>query len=130
VFGYKYDGFINSETLSTAKEVEEVEVRPALSKKGGLHSEGSVWPVELNSSKLWRLDVASELRSGIKASLRVLAESKTCLSAKTDSVSVAIVDPTSNEASDAALAVAVKLDSSCESCPDTSSAVADLCGNS
>jgi len=94
VFGYKYDGFINSATLSTAKEVEEVEVRATLSKKGGLHSEGSVWPVELNSSKLWRLDVASELSSSIKASLRVLAESKPCLSAKTDPVSVAIVDAT------------------------------------
>ena len=40
------------------------------------------------------LDVASELSSGIESSLRVLAESKTCLSAKTDPVSVAIVDPT------------------------------------
>ena len=40
------------------------------------------------------LDVATELSSGIKASLRVLAESKPCLSAKTDPVSVAIVDAT------------------------------------
>ena len=36
MFGYKYDGFINSETLSTAKEVEEVEVRPALEEDGYL----------------------------------------------------------------------------------------------
>ena len=40
------------------------------------------------------LDVASELSSGIKAALRVLAESKSCLSAQTDTVSVAIVDST------------------------------------
>jgi len=126
----KYDGFINRKTLSTAKEVEEVEVRATLSKKGGLDSEGSVWSVELNSSQLWRLDVASELSSGIKAALRVLAEPKSCLSAQTDPVRVAIVDSASHEASDAALAVAVKLDSTCESCPDASSAVADLGGHS
>jgi len=130
VFGYKYDGFINRKTLSTAKEVEEVEVGATLSKKGGLDSEGSVWPVELNSSQLWRLDVASELSSGIEAALRVLAESKPCLSAQTDPVRVSIVDSPSHEASNAALAVAIKLDSTCESCPDASSSVANLGGHS
>ena len=34
-------------------------LRTCLSKKGGLHSEGSVWPVELNSSKLWRLQISA-----------------------------------------------------------------------
>ena len=38
------------------------------------------------------LDVASELSSGIEAALRVLAESKPCLSAQTDPVRVSIVD--------------------------------------
>ena len=40
------------------------------------------------------LDVASKLSSGIKASLRVLAESKSSLSTKTDPISVAIVNAT------------------------------------
>jgi len=95
-----------------------------------LDSKGSVWPVELNSSKLWRLNVASELSSGVETTLRVLAESKSCLSAKTDSVGVAIVDATGDEASDTALAVAVKLESACESCSDSSAAVANLGGDS
>jgi len=95
-----------------------------------LDSEGSVWPVELNPSELWRLDVASELSGGVEAALRVLAESEACLSTQPDPVSVSIVDPASYEASDAALAVAVKLDSTCESCPDASSTVADLGGHS
>ena len=34
MFGYKYDGFINSATLSTAKEVEEVEVGATLKEDG------------------------------------------------------------------------------------------------
>ena len=38
------------------------------------------------------LDVASKLSSGIQAALRVLAEAEACLGAKTDPVSVAIVD--------------------------------------
>jgi len=95
-----------------------------------LDSKGSVRSVELNPSELWRLDVASELSSGIKSSLRVLAESKPSLSSQPDPVSVSIVDAASDEASDAALAVAVKLDSTCESCPDASSTVADLGGHS
>merc|ERR550525_2356482 len=84
-----------------AKEVEEVEVGAALSEKGGLDSKGCVWSVELNTSKLGRLDVASKLSGGIQAALRVLAEAEACLGAKTNPVSVAIVDATGNEASDA-----------------------------
>ena len=86
------------------------------------------------------LDVASELSGGVESALRVLAESKPSLSSQPDPVSVSIVDAawssinhvqkndesdafnddaddaydeslTSDEASDAALAVAVKLDS-------------------
>ena len=34
MFWYKYDGFINRKTWSTAKEVEEVEVGAALEKEG------------------------------------------------------------------------------------------------
>jgi len=95
-----------------------------------LDSKGCVWSVELNTGKLGRLDVASKLSGGIQAALRVLAEAEACLSAKTDPVSVAIVDAAGNEASDAALAVAVKLDSACESCSDTSSSIANLGGHS
>ena len=86
------------------------------------------------------LDVASKLSGGVESPLRVLAESKPCLSTQADPVSVSIVDTawtsinhgqyneesdafnddaddendeslTSDEASDPALAVAVKLDS-------------------
>jgi len=95
-----------------------------------LDSKGCVWSVELNTSKLGRLDVASKLSGGIQAALRVLAEAEACLGAKTDPVSVAIVDAAGNEASDAALAVAVKLDSACESCSDASSSIANLGGHS
>jgi len=95
-----------------------------------LDSKGCVWSVELNTSKLGRLDVASKLSGGIQSALRVLAEAEACLGAKTNPVSVAIVDAAGNEASDAALAVAVKLDSACESCPDASSSVANLGGHS
>ena len=38
------------------------------------------------------LDVASKLSGGIQAALRVLAEAEACLGAKTDPISVAIVD--------------------------------------
>jgi len=95
-----------------------------------LDSKSSVWSVELNPSELWRLDVASELSGGVEAALRVLAESKPCLSAEPDPVSVSIVDTASDEATDAALAVPVKLDSTCESCPDSSATVANLGGHS
>jgi len=84
----------------------------------------------LNSSKLGRLHIASQLSGGIETSLGVLAEPEASLSSEADSVGVAVVDAASNEASDAALAVSVKLDAAGESCSDSSATVTDLCGDS
>ena len=70
------------------------------------------------------------MRSRVETALSVLTEAKPCLSTKTNTVSIAVVDATSDKTTDAVLAVAVELKPSSEGCADASSAVANLSGHS
>ena len=101
-----------------SKEVEEVEAGSWLAEDSGLDTKGIVRSVELNSSELGSLDIAAKLGCGNILTI-LLADAKTGLEARGDAVSISIVDTAGNKASDAAVTVSVKLDSSSEGCAET-----------
>lgn len=111
------------------EEVEEVELWLGAAEHGGLHSQGSVGPVELDPSELRGLHVASQLGGGVQAALRVLAEAEASLGSDADAISIAVVQSSGDEAPDAVLAVAVQLQSPSEGCAHSVPAVADLSGD-
>ena len=112
-----------------AEQVEEVELGPGLAEDGGLDAEGSVGPVELDPGELGRLDIPTDLSSRVETALGVLTEAKPGLSTKTNAISIAVVDATSDETTDTVLAVAVELKPSSEGCADAPPAVPDLSGH-
>jgi len=112
----------------SSEQVEEVEARGRLVEDSWLDSKGVVWSVEVDSSQLWGLDIASKLGCG--HSLASLAtESKTSLETRADGVGVSVVDSTSNKSSNTTVTVAVQLDSTSEGCTKTLT-IAHLCGHS
>ena len=110
-----------------SKQVEEVEAGGGLAEDCGLDTEGVAGSVELNSAKLWSLDIAAELGSGHILSI-LLADSKTGLKAGADAVSISVVDSTGHKASETAVTVSVQLDSASEGCAETL-AITDLGGH-
>lgn len=111
-----------------SEEVEEVEAGGWLAEDSGLDTKGIVRSVELNSSELGSLDIATELGCGNILTI-LLTDAKTGLEARADAVSISIVDSAGNKASDAAVTASVQLDSSSEGCAETLT-IAHLGGHS
>jgi len=106
-------------------------IRPAgltygSSKKGGLDAKGTVGLMEVDSCNLWGLDTSSKLGSGLCLSVSPLTEAKSCLNARAETISIAIVDASSNKGANAILAVLVKLEATSESCSNTICARSNL----
>jgi len=60
----------------------------------------------------------------------LLAEAKASLEAWAETIGVSIVDTASYKASDAAVTVTIKLDTTSEGCTDSTISISDLSGNS
>jgi len=98
-----------------------------VSKKGWLDTQWRIWSAEVDSSHLRSLDASSQLRCGLSLSICSLAEPKACLNTRADSISIAIVDPSTNEGANTILAVLVKLESPSEGSAKAIRPISYLC---
>lgn len=110
------------------EQVEEVKPRSSLTEDSWLHSESIVGSVEVDTSHLTKLDIASQLGSGNSLSV-LTTEAEASLETWTDGVGVTIVDATSHKSSNAIVTVSIQLDTSSEGCPQ-SLTIANLSGHS
>merc|ERR1719477_357935 len=84
-------------------------MRSSLSQNCWLNSPSIARPVEVNSSKLWSLEVSSKLCCCLCLSI-LLAESKPCLSSWAEPTRVSIIHSTSYKSSYSTITVTIQLD--------------------